>query len=327
MTHDTPSLPDGLTWRAPKTTDAAGLAAHTRLIHEAERLGFLPNAEFFAWLLDQPGIDVDHDVRVGVDADRIVADCGTWLHTADTGSRCIIWAETTPGWEHVRPAMVEWATARARQRLQDRPGPRVIRASVEEHRTDLRQTYSDAGFDAARSFVDMARPLTDLPDPPPLPHGIEVVGWSTEYAESARLTSNAAFADHWGSLPMSREEWRGFTDESPTFRSDLSFVAVDGEQVISFSLAEVDEDDNAERDTNDLYIHRVGTLPEFRGRGIASHLMVRSMQAAAAPGTLDRAALDVDESSHTNATRVYERLGFEVYDRSITYVVELPPAG
>ena len=38
---------------------------------------------------------------------------------------------------------------------------------------------------------------------------------------------------------------------------------------------------------------------------------------------LDRAALEVDEMSHTDATVVYERLGFETYARSINLYTEL----
>ncbi len=38
---------------------------------------------------------------------------------------------------------------------------------------------------------------------------------------------------------------------------------------------------------------------------------------------MDTAALEVDESSHTNATAVYHRLGFEVIERSIHYVKNL----
>ncbi len=42
--------------------------------------------------------------------------------------------------------------------------------------------------------------------------------------------------------------------------------------------------------------------------------------AAVLAGGLDRVALWVDEMSHTNATLVYERLGFKTYGRSLTYV-------
>ena len=67
----------------------------------------------------------------------------------------------------------------------------------------------------------------------------------------------------------------------------------------------VDEEDNRDRATDDLFIHRVGTLPSCRRRRLASHLMGLSMRAGRAAG-LDRAALDVDETSHTNATVVYD---------------------
>ncbi len=50
--------------------------------------------------------------------------------------------------------------------------------------------------------------------------------------------------------------------------------------------------------------------------------MVRSLEAAAAAG-LTTASLDVDETSHTRATAVYARLGFEVAERSITHVKTL----
>ena len=44
---------------------------------------------------------------------------------------------------------------------------------------------------------------------------------------------------------------------------------------------------------------------------------------AASAGGFGRSALQVDEMSHTNATLVYERLGFEAYARSLTYIKEV----
>ena len=84
-----------------------------------------------------------------------------------------------------------------------------------------------------------------------------------------------------------------------------------------------DDADNADRETNDVYIHRVGTIRSHRRQGLATHLIIRSMEAAVAAGGLDRAALQVDEMSHTRATLVYERLGFETYARSLTFVKAL----
>ena len=67
-------------------------------------------------------------------------------------------------------------------------------------------------------------------------------------------------ADHWGSIPMSAAEYRGFFRDNSTFRPDLSFLAIADGSVVSFLLCEVDEEDNEDRYTNDVHIQRVGTI-------------------------------------------------------------------
>lgn len=319
-----PSTPD-LAWRPPTGDDAAALAAHTRRVHEAERLEFLPGVDFFEWLLEQPGLDLRDDMLLAEHDGIVVADAGAWLHSGASGARCIVWGEASPGFEHLKPLLFEWAESRARQRLAtaDPTLPRVVRVAVEEHRRAHRRVIEAAGFRDPRAFAEMARPLADLPDPPALPPGVAVAPWSDDLEESVRLASNEAFSDHWGSLPMTPAEFRGFFRDNPMFRPDLSFLALADGEVVSFCLCEVDDSDNEDRDSNDVYLERIGTRRAHRGRRLASHLAVRSMEAAAATGRLDRAALQVDEMSHTNATAVYERLGFVTYARSLTFVKSL----
>lgn len=322
-----PQPPDapGLIWRSPTIKDAGMLADHTRRIHEVERLEFLPSAESFEWMLGQPGIDPADDMLIGLVGDTIVADAGTWLHSGATGSRCIIWGEASPEHTDLVGFLLEWARARAQQRLGAQPDqlPKVIRISVEEHRSAQCAAIEAVGFESPRGFVAMARPLSNLPPIPDVPSGVEVVPWSDDREEAVRLASNASFADHWGSLPLDAAEFRGFHSDNPTFRPDLSFVAIAQGSVVSFSLCEVDDEDNKDRDTNDVFINRVGTIRSHRGQGLASHLIIRSLHAAASVGGLDRAALDVDEISHTNATLVYERLGFETYARTFSYTIAI----
>jgi ribosomal protein S18 acetylase RimI-like enzyme len=315
-----PTIGDGTVWRRATTEDAAALAEHMKRVHETERLSFLPGRGFFEWMYGQPGIEGLVGERDGV----VVADTGTWLHAGEKGSRCIVWIEASPGSEELKASMLAWAVARARERLDecDPTLPRVMRTAIEDHRVDHIAVVETQGFPIRRVFAEMARPLTDLPDAPPPPEGIEIVPWTNDLLESTREASNESFADHWGSLPMSSDEFAGFVVDAPTFRRDLTFLAVADGRVVSFCICEVDDEDNADRDTDDAYIHRVGTLDAYRGQRLASHLIIRTMGAAAEAG-LDRAVLEVDEMSHTNATVVYERLGFETYARSINFVEEL----
>jgi ribosomal protein S18 acetylase RimI-like enzyme len=315
----------GLTWRAPTPDDADALVSHTKRIDETERLDFVPGPTFYRWVMSQAEFDPATDWRVAVDAEgHIVADGGAWMHVTDQGGRAFVWAEGGPGHHDLEPALLDWATARATEGLEATAAglARTIRVPSEEHRARHRAVIEAAGFEVGRSFVTMVRPLDGLPQPPPLPSGVSVVAWAPEWVEGARLANNASFADHWGSLPVSPEQWLSHYPESENFRPDLSFLAVAAGEVVAICLCEVDAESNADKGTSEVYIERVGTVRSHRRQRIASHLLTRSMVAARESG-MRAAALEVDETSHTSATEVYRRLGFEVASRNIHYLREL----
>lgn len=322
-----PALPEalGITWRSPTLDDAETLARHTRRIHEVEHLEHVPGPDFFRWMMGQEGLDIADDIRVAVNGGgEIVADGGVWAQVTDTGARCFVWAEVTPGHDELQAGLIAWVEARARERLEARAEgiPAVIRFPVEEHRARQRHAIEAAGFSTTRSFVVMERDLGDLPQSPSLPDGLRVVSWTPDLDDGTRLASNESFADHWGSLPQTPEQWKAILTGADTFRADLSFLALDGPRVIAFCLCEVDDEDNATRGVAELYVNKVGTVRGYRRMGLASHLLVRSMEAAAGAG-LTTAALEVDENSHTNATEVYRRLGFTDRSRSVHYMKEV----
>ena len=172
----------------------------------------------------------------------------------------------------------------------------------------------------ARVFVEMERSLADdLPEPRPLPDGVEMVPWTPDHDEAARLVSNAAFAGHWGSLPMDSETWHSMVVDDDVNRRDLSFLAVADGAAVAMCLIEVD----LEEDPSALWVSRVGTVPTWQRRGLASALLAGSIRAGAADGLLT-AGLSVDEESSFDATALYTGLGFTVKSRSITYLLEDP---
>lgn len=317
-------LPDHLTWRPPTLDDLEALAAHLKRVDAAENLDFVPGIETWSWLLGQPDIDLQRDLIVGVDDQgQIVADAGSWFSSTQQGSRAWVWFDADPKHDGVKPALARWAHGRASQQLtKAEPGvPRFIRIPVEEHRESHRSHIEALGLEPARSFVEMRRSLEELPEPRTTPSGLRVILWDDAMNEAVRLASNSSFADHWGSLPMNAEQWQAMFADSGTFRRDLSFLAVtETNDVASMSLCEVD----AEDDPNLLWVNRVGTIPAARRLGLATILISRSMQAAAA-ASLSEAGLDVDETSHTDATKVYERLGYAFTKRSIHYIEDLDP--
>ena len=119
---------------------------------------------------------------------------------------------------------------------------------------------------------------------------------------------------------MTSEEWVSlYGGPDSEVRQDLSFVAVDDAgEIVAFCMTEVDEEHNTETGVKEVWLNRIGTVPAWQRKRIASALIVAALQASKAAG-FERAGLDVDESSSTNATLVYERLGFQVKSRGFQY--------
>jgi ribosomal protein S18 acetylase RimI-like enzyme len=125
-----------------------------------------------------------------------------------------------------------------------------------------------------------------------------------------------AFAGHWGCQYRPREEWAAMSVRSDAFLPELSLLAFDGGQLAGYLLSYTDADPTR------LYLGQVGVRPEWRRRGLASALLVRALATAATAGK-SSAALGVDADSPTGAVSVYQRTGFVVENRAITYATAI----
>ena len=108
------------------------------------------------------------------------------------------------------------------------------------------------------------------------------------------------------------------TLHADSFAPDLSLVAFDGDQIAGYVLSYRDEDPAR------VYIGQVGTRRPWRKRGLAAGTLVAVLRLAAQAG-MKVAALGVDATSLTGAVGVYERAGFAVEFRSVSYRTALQP--
>ena len=97
---------------------------------------------------------------------------------------------------------------------------------------------------------------------------------------------------------------------------------VDG-AVAGYSLIYEHDADTQATGVREAYLGQLGVLPEFRGRGLGSALIVESLRAAAAAG-MDRSGLTVDTNNTTGALQLYERLGFAVDARETVWALRVP---
>ena len=266
----------------------------------------------------------DHDLIGAYIDDELVGYQYTYhLPGADTIERCYVFGTTHPAHRGlgVGSTMLRWGVERATERLASGGGgPKVIRVDTFENRADAIALFGSFDFTPSRYFSDMEQDLVVRREVG-IPAGVSIVRWPDDdpaFDETVRVMKNTAFADHWGSSPTAPEGWiqkvRGFGA-----RRDLSFVALDRDaRPVGLVLTHRYPDDDVVVGRRVANLDTVGTLREWRGRGVATALIGTALNDCLDHG-LERASIEVDSSSPTGANRLYESLGFSVVRRTITF--------
>jgi mycothiol synthase len=193
-------------------------------------------------------------------------------------------------------------------------------------RDDQAALLRAAGMGAGRHSFLMCAPLADdVPDPVP-PTGLTVSAFDTTDAEELREAHNAAFADYPDTSPADPEFWQAFMIGAAHVRHDLSLVARDPDgRVAGYVFTHEYAVPLADGPGREAYVPYVGTLPQHRGRGLATSLLAGVLSRCRARGYA-RATLNVDTANPTGALGIYERAGFGQVYRQDFYKLEESPA-
>ncbi len=268
--------------------------------------------------LEAPNLELDRDCRLAIVDDSLAG----WVLCDHTPSgavqeRAFIFGTVDPKFrgEGVGRALMEWAVPVAVERLRtiDNDLAKFVRVYTDSRISDAHRLVSRMGFTQVRWFDALLMPLEARPPAVQL-QGIDIVAWPAEpdgRDEELRLVKNNAFMDHWGSTPISAENWRSGL-EGYGARLDVSFVAIDTATgaIVGYCLNKHYAADEELLGRRDGWIDNLGTLPEWRGRGIASALIAHSLDAFARVG-FTHASIAVDSDSPTGASRLYRSIGFQ----------------
>jgi ribosomal protein S18 acetylase RimI-like enzyme len=277
--------------------------------------------------LDDETVVLETDVRVATVADELAGYVYTVHLPSDVRmERCYVFAQVDPQFRGrgVGRTMLAWGVQRAGDQLRNSTNdlPKYIRVDHYDYVQPAHRLFASAGFTAIRWFEELLRPLTDLPDRIAI-DGIEIRPWPEGRDEECRVVKNAAFEDHWGSTPTSAEKWAHIVRGS-SGRPDLSFVAVETatDRIVAVCVNQRYESDDELIGRRDGWIDVLGTVEGWRGRGLASALIVESLHAFARAG-FTHASITVDGDSPTGAARLYRSLGFEQRQRTITHEIQV----
>lgn len=222
----------------------------------------------------------------------------------------------------IEEALIEWCE----NRLQ------IISAAHPQRNKRFFQTYSNElkpwfghilerhGYQPVRWFIEMSRPLEDIPTSD-FPEGVETRPVKTKDIRKIWDASVEAFRDHWGFTEPGEESFTGY-QESKYFQPDLWQVAWFGDDVVGSVLNYIDHDYNKKYNKKRGWTEEITTHREWRRKGIASALIIRSMHMHKAKG-MTEVALGVDTNSLTGALKLYTSLGYKKEKTMMIYRKEI----
>jgi mycothiol synthase len=324
--EDGVSLPQGFSLRPARDEDAERAA---ELVNEeaVAHLGVpIWSAEQVLRHWGNPLVDRERDVAV-VEAPG--GEIGAWLALFCGPPHVEVFAlgVVAPAW-HGRglgAAILAECERRAARFVELAPrGARVvIHAGALADEPTVGALLTAAGYREVRRFQLMRIDFAGELPAPSAPAGIRIEQVDPERDVAAAFDAHReAFADHWGEMEETLDEFRHWLVDTAQFDRELSLLARDGPAVAGYVFAWPE----AEEDPSRGYVAALGTRRAYRGRGIAEALLRHVFRTL-----LDRGKrgcdLHVDSDSLTGATRLYERVGMTAHPRFATWEKELRPAG
>lgn len=179
---------------------------------------------------------------------------------------------------------------------------------VERYQPGLRRMLERNQYRPERLFHDMYRDLASVPRATDV-EGIEFVQWDENCVEETRVLHNRCFMD-FRRRGIDEADWRASLSHAD-FRPQWSWVARHNGAIVGYALSHADV--MAETDELHSWTDRMGVDADFRGRGISTGLLTRSLNAMAADGALS-AGIGVDTVNETFLNHLADHIGYATRD-------------
>jgi ribosomal protein S18 acetylase RimI-like enzyme len=191
-----------------------------------------------------------------------------------------------------------------------------------EGRDDQADLLRSHGFVLDRHNFLMFSALAGLPTPV-LPGDLVLGIFDPADAEELRTAQNEAFADYPSYTDVDQLNWAAFMVAAAHVRNEQSFVLRDPTRdnaVAAYVFTHEYAIAPSGEQGREAYVAYVGTLPGYRGRGLATNLLAHTLHACKAAG-FDTSSLDVDTANPAGALGIYERAGYSVRYRQDNYAL------
>jgi mycothiol synthase len=323
---DAPALPAGLAFRPFRGDE--DLAAFVGIANAANREDGVEERASLEGLRNWAGFPsrtfnaADDLVVVEADGAPVAYGWTTWVDTSDGVRDYSTRGHVHPDWRRkgIGTAILQRNEARLRalaaEHAVDKPA--FYSAFSPESRIGAVALLQGNGYRPVRWFFDMVRPDMENIEVPDMPAGLEIRPVSGR--EQMRQLFDAdveSFLDHWGGFDASDESFEQWLAD-PDYDPSLFLVAWDGDEIAGAVVNIINEHENAEFGRQRGLLDSVFVRRPWRGRGLASVLVARSLVLLRERG-MTSAWLGVDADNPNGALRLYEKAGFAVDKRASAY--------
>lgn len=226
----------------------------------------------------------------------------------ERGNDVDCWIAVRP--EHHGRGLSTELLRRAEQRARE-VGSANIKAGMLAENNRARTLLERHGFAEVRRFYRMQ---IDFDRPPPAPDPVDGITIATFRAEDARVfhaTMNEGFADDWGFVPQTFEQWKSRRLEAPETDTSLWFIAWDGAEAAGVIRCEAEKFGGG-------FVGALAVRKPWRGRGIGMALLRHAFAEFHRRGA-PHVSLGVDAYNPWGATRLYERAGMRVMSEDVVF--------
>jgi len=200
-------------------------------------------------------------------------------------------------------------------------GMETVQGWTSDSREDRIRLWETLEFKLVRKFSLMKRGLKSVPSGIRENREAVLKLLRKDVDEDVRELNwldNECFKEHFNHRPTTIEETTYNLRKNPFFKDQAWFFAFLNEKAVGYIGVGVDEKYNVDRNTKCGWVLDIGVLKPVRLRGIGTSLMLRGMETLKAKD-MAVVMLGVDDWNVTKAINLYEKVGFKVVRKDLTY--------
>lgn len=228
-----------------------------------------------------------------------------------------------PEWRRkgIGRSMLLWMENRLKEIASTHPidAEKYFQANVTQSQPGAAALFENTGYQPVRYFIEMVRPnLEDITDFP-LPEGLEILPATEDQYRVIWDSIYEGDQEEWGSSQPTEEAYQEWIKD-PLFQPHLWQIAWDKQtgRPVGHVLTYIHDEENKQFNRKRGYTEGIGTSPAWRGRGVASALISRSLKAQKSAG-MTESGLVVDSDNASGAIRLYEKCGFKIVKKDTIY--------